>query len=88
MEVVVSDLTYVKIAGKWNYICILLDLSNRQIIGSAVGKTKDANLVKTAFFMIKTDLRKIKLFHTDRGSEFKNYIIEKFSAESQLYDIV
>lgn len=30
LEVVVSDLTYVKVAGKYNYICVLLDLSNRQ----------------------------------------------------------
>lgn len=78
MEVVVSDVTYVKVAGKWNYVCVLLDLSNRQIIGSAVGKTKGANLVKAAFFTVKTDFRKVKLFHTDRGLEFKNYIIEEF----------
>lgn len=76
LEVVVSDLTYVKVAGKWNYICVLLDLSNRQIIGSAVGKSKSAQLVKSAFFSVKNDLRRIKVFHTDRGSEFKNYVIE------------
>lgn len=76
LEVVVSDLTYVKVAGKWNYICILLDLCNRKIIGSAVGKNKEATIVKTAFFSVKTDLRRIKFFHTDRGSEFKNKMIE------------
>lgn len=76
LEVVVSDLTYVKVAGKWNYICVLLDLSNRQIIGSAVGKSKGAQIVKSAFFSVKSDLRKIKLFHTDRGSEFKNFVVE------------
>ena len=76
LEVVVSDLTYVRVAGKWNYICVLLDLSNRQIIGSAVGKSKSAQIVKAAFFTVKSDLRKIKLFHTDRGSEFKNYVVE------------
>jgi len=32
-EVVVSDLTYVNVAGKWNYICILLDLHGREIAG-------------------------------------------------------
>ena len=39
-EVVVSDLTYVNTQGKWNYICILIDLHNREIIGSAAGKNK------------------------------------------------
>jgi transposase InsO family protein len=35
LEVVVSDLTYVKCGGKWHYICLLLDLGRRKIIGSA-----------------------------------------------------
>lgn len=76
LEVIVSDLTYVKVAGKWNYVCILLDLYNRKIIGSAVGKNKGATIVKTAFFSVKADLRRINLFHTDRGSEFKNTVVE------------
>ena len=37
LEVVVSDLTYVNVAGKWNYICLLVDLYNREIIGYAAG---------------------------------------------------
>ena len=32
-EVVVSDLTYVRVGNAWNYICILLDLYNREIVG-------------------------------------------------------
>ena len=32
-EVVVSDLTYVKVANTCHYICVLLDLHNREIIG-------------------------------------------------------
>ncbi len=40
LDVVVSDLTYVNVNGKWNYICILLDLYNREIIGYAAGKNK------------------------------------------------
>lgn len=77
LKVVASDLTYVKCAGKWHYICLLLDLHNRKIIGSAVGIHKDAELVKTAFYGVQADLRRIEIFHTDRGSEFKNYIIDE-----------
>lgn len=75
-EVVVSDLTYVKVGGKWHYICLLLDLCGRKILGSAAGNQKNAKLVETAFYTIQTDLRNISLFHTDRGSEFKNKLIE------------
>jgi putative transposase len=77
LEVVVSDLTYIKCAGRWHYICVLLDLHGRKIIGSAVGRKKDAKLVRTAFYGVQADLRKIAIFHTDRGSEFKNQIIDE-----------
>lgn len=45
METLVSNLTYVKVSGKWNYICSFIDLFNREIIGYSAGKNKDANLV-------------------------------------------
>ena len=76
-EVVVSDLTYVKIAGQWRYLCLLLDLCGRKILGSAVGSKKDARLVETAFYSVQADLRQIDIFHTDRGSEFKNLVIHQ-----------
>ena len=76
-EVVVSDLTYVRICGKWHYLCLLLDLCGRKILGSAIGNQKNARLVETAFYSVDADLRQINLFHTDRGSEFKNHAIEQ-----------
>jgi len=76
LEVVVSDLTYVNVGGKWNYICLLLDLFNREIIGYSSGPNKDAKLVEKAFFSTGIDLSKIQIFHTDRGCEFKNTAID------------
>ncbi len=76
MNVVVSDLTYVRVGAKWNYICILLDLFNRKIIGFSVGEHKDADLVYRAFASVKANLLQVQLFHTDRGREFKNVKIE------------
>jgi len=72
MKVIVSDLTYANVVGKWNYICLMLDLYNREIVGYAAGKHKDADLVRKAITTIKYDLNKIEIFHTDRGNEFKN----------------
>ena len=77
LEVVVSDLTYLRCAGRWHYLCLLLDLHGRKIIGSAIGRRKDAKLVRTAFYGVQADLRKIGIFHTDRGSEYKNQIIDE-----------
>ncbi len=86
LEVVISDLTYVKCGGKWHYICLILDLHSRKIIGSAVGCSKDAKLVRKALYSVRTDLRKICVFHTDRGSKFKNKIIyDILSTERSLF---
>lgn len=76
-QVVVSDLTYVRVNQKWHYICVFVDLFNREIIGYSTGPNKDAALVYRALSSIQGDLRKIQLFHTDRGSEFKNTLVDE-----------
>lgn len=77
LEVVISDLTYVRVRDRWCYICILLDLFNREIIGYSAGAHKDARLVYDAFLSSRVDLSKVKIFHTDRGNEFKNQLIDE-----------
>jgi len=72
LEAVVSDLTYMKVGGKWAYVCLLVDLASRGILGYAVGRKRGAQITKAALFTVKADLRRIKVFHTDNGGEFKN----------------
>lgn len=76
-DVVISDLTYVRVGIRWNYICVLVDLYNREIIGYSAGEHKTAELVKEAFQSVEGSLEDIRLFHTDRGNEFKNKTIEE-----------
>ena len=76
-DVVISDLTYVRVGTDWNYICVLIDLFNREIIGYSAGEHKTAELVKEAFQRVEGSLQDIRLFHTDRGNEFKNQTIEE-----------
>ena len=76
-NVVVSDLTYVRVGMNWNYICVLVDLFNREIIGYSAGPHKTAAFVKQAFMTVNESLDKINIFHSDRGNEFKNQLIEE-----------
>ena len=76
-EVVVNDLTYVRVGNQWHYICILLDLYNQEIIGYSCSKYKNAQLVYDAIATIKTNLKNLQIFHTDRGGKFKNYKIDE-----------
>ena len=61
MKVIVSDLTYVNVAGKWNYICLMLDLYNREIVGYTAGNHKDADLVRKAITTIKSLTEDVEL---------------------------
>lgn len=70
LDVVVSDLTYINVAGKWNYIYLLIDLHIRSIIGYSADKKKDSQLVYKAFLKSTCNLNNINIFHTDRGNEF------------------
>lgn len=65
LKVVVSDLTYVRV-----------DLYNREIIDYSSGPNKTAALVQRAFTSVPYNLSELQLFHTDRGNEFKNQLIE------------
>ncbi|HHX69546.1 MAG: DDE-type integrase/transposase/recombinase [Miniphocaeibacter sp.] len=77
LEVIVSDLTYVRVGKSWNYICLLINLYNGEIFGYSVSKNKDAKLIEQALLSSKYSLSKIQLFHSDRGSEYDNKIIDK-----------
>ena len=74
---VVSDLTYVRVGARWCYVCLLIDLYNREIVGHAAGERKDAHLVKSAFATLDFPISDIEVFHTDRGSEFDNAEIDE-----------
>ena len=76
MEVLVSDLTYVRVGTQWRYICLFVDLFNREIVGFSVGTRKDAHLVFQALSSIKYNLSNVQIFHTDRGKEFDNKLID------------
>ena len=70
-----------KVGVNWNYICFLIDLYNREVFGYSVGERKDATLVQNAFQSFIYSLGNVKIFHTDRESEFKNVDIDELLSE-------
>ena len=47
------------------------------LIGYSVAREKNAELVYKALAGIKVNLKRIKIFHSDRGSEFNNHVIDE-----------
>lgn len=72
-----TDLTYVRVNKRWAYVCLIIDLFNREIIGLSVGWHKTANLVKETIQSTPDALTKVKLFHSDKGKEFNNALIDE-----------
>ena len=77
-----------RVGGRWNYVCLLVDLYNRETVGHAAGERKDASLVMAAFATVGFPLHDVEVFHTDRGSEFDNArideVLEVFGIERSL----
>lgn len=71
-----TDLTYVRFGNGWAYVCLIIDLFNREIIGLSVGWQKTDGLVKQAIQSIPYALTKVKIFHSYHGKEFDNTLID------------
>ena len=72
-----SDLTYVRVGGKWAYVCLLIGLANRGITGHSAGRARDASLVLGAFATLDFPLTDVQTFRTDRGGEFDDTRIDE-----------
>lgn len=76
-EVLTSDLTHVNVNNEHYYVCFIIDLYNSEIVGYSTSKLKTPDIVLEAFNQIKFSLTYVEIFHTDRGAEFKNEMIDK-----------
>ena len=72
-----GDLTYVRVGNGWAYVCLLVDLADRGIVGHSVGRTRDAGLVLGAFATLDFPPADVQVFHTDRGGGFDDTGIDE-----------
>ena len=71
-QIWVSDITYFKVNDYWMYLCIILDLFSRRIVGYRVSRNASTNLVTSTF---RTAFRERGnpsglTFHSDRGRQY------------------
>jgi putative transposase len=67
-----SDITYIATAEGWLYLCVVIDLYSRRVIGWAMRRTMEANLVVTALIMaiVRRGEPQGVVFHSDRGAQY------------------
>ena len=81
-KVWVSDITYIKINTKWCYLCTVIDLANREIIGWSLEEHMRTSMVIQAL-QSAVKKRKLKatdqlIFHSDRGSQYASHSFRKY----------
>lgn len=70
----VSDVTCFKYNGHWMYICAIIDLHSRMVVGYHIGKRNSAQLLGAALRKA-CDLRNPAsglVFHSDRGTQYRS----------------
>lgn len=85
-QIWVSDITYIRIAGGFAYLCAVMDLFSRKIIAFRVHHKMDSSFVMQTLRQA-LDLRKPSnavLFHSDRGSQYTCLRFRKFCDENQI----
>ena len=73
-EVWVSDVTYFRYGKNSYYICVILDLYARKVVGYRIGKNNSTQLVRSTFQMAyqARQPKEPLTFHTDRGSNYRS----------------
>lgn len=71
-QVWVSDITAFKVKGKWLYLCVVIDLFSRKVIGFRVSQKSSTQLLTTTFKKAYKDRGKPSnlTFHSDQGSQY------------------
>jgi putative transposase len=68
----VTDITYIATAEGWMYLCVMLDLYSRRVVGWSMGRGLGAQLVIEALLMALLHRQPPRglLLHSDRGVQY------------------
>ena len=97
-KVWVSDITYAKVGMDFLYLCVVIDLYSRKVIGYDISENIDTSLALSAFHQAYLTRKKTigLTFHSDQGSQYtafefrntlRNYgVVQSFSAPGSPHD--
>lgn len=94
----VSDITYIRVSGKFCYVCVIIDLFSRKVIAYKTSAKINTKLTLDTFNTAysKRGFPKGVMFHSDRGCQYtskdfrmaldKAEYVQSFSAKGHPFD--
>ena len=78
----VTDITYIRTAEHWLYLCVVLDLYSGLVVGWSMSPHQDRQLVVQAVLMAlwQRPARTPVILHSDRGCQFTSEEYQQFLA--------
>jgi putative transposase len=76
----VTDITYIRTAEAWLYLCPVIDLYGGKVVGWSMSTRQDRQLVLQAVLTAcwqRPDRRPV-ILHSDRGTQFTSYEYQQF----------
>ena len=81
----VSDFTYIKFQGRFIYMATIMDMYVREIIGVAVSRFHNQNLVMEAFMDAEKKTKTHPLYlHSDQGSEYTSEAYKTYAKNKNI----
>ena len=82
----VTDITYIRTAEHWLYLCVVLDLYSGLIVGWSMSPRQDRQLVVQAVLMAlwQRPARSPVILHSDRGCQFTSEEYQRFLEAHQV----
>ena len=81
-QVWVSDITQIDCQEGWLYVCVVLDLYSRAVIGFSLGTQSDTRLVLDALLEARqvSQLSRLDglLFHSDQGVQYRSEVVQSW----------
>tara|TARA_Y100000815_G_C13280003_1_gene476510 strand:- start:15 stop:827 length:813 start_codon:yes stop_codon:yes gene_type:complete len=83
----VTDITYIRTAEGWLYLCVVVDLYSKLVIGWSMGARQDRDLVIKAVMMSlsqRPNRAEEVILHSDRGTQFTSAEYQRFLSDHNI----